>query len=63
MVMPKQPDDRYQQDAERNWPATVRAERIPAQSRHRETRTRSLSWAALNALPAGVSARHGLNTR
>ncbi|MFD2764455.1 DNA repair protein [Micromonospora eburnea] len=61
--MPKQPADRYQQDAERNWPTTGHAERCPAQSRYREARTGPLSWAALNALPASASAQHGLNTR
>ncbi|MEU2611240.1 DNA repair protein [Micromonospora sp. NPDC007271] len=61
--MPNQPNDRYQQDVERIWPAAV-AERFPAQPPYREVRSsRPLSWAGLNALPAGASARHGLNTR
>ncbi|MFJ8577401.1 DNA repair protein [Micromonospora sp. NPDC093277] len=61
--MPKQPADRYQQDAERNWPATGETERRPAQPRYREARTGPLSWAALNALPTEAATRHGLNTR
>ncbi|WP_089010287.1 DNA repair protein [Micromonospora viridifaciens] len=62
--MPNQPtNDRYQQDANRIWPAAVAAE-SPVQPPYREARrSRPLSWAELNALPAGTSTRHGLNTR
>ncbi|MCW3844779.1 DNA repair protein [Micromonospora yasonensis] len=61
--MPNQPNDRYQQDPERSWPA-VEDTGFPAQARYRETRAgRSLPWAELNALPADASTRRGLNTR
>ncbi|MFU8853719.1 DNA repair protein [Micromonospora sp. SL1-18] len=61
--MPNQPSDRYQQDIERSWPAAT-AGPCPVQPPHREVRNgRPLSWAELNALPAGTSTQHGLNTR
>ncbi len=64
MVMPNQPNDRYQQDTERAWRAAGDAPLVPAQSRYRESRADgALSWAELNALPAGASTRRGLNTR
>lgn len=67
MVMPIQPNDRYQQDPERLWRSTEPAEGFPAQPRYRGTRTTkgaaALSWAELNKLPAGSSTRPGLNTR
>jgi len=64
MVMPNQPNDRYQQDVERSWEAAGAAGRFPAQAAYREARSdRPLSWAELNALPAGTSTRDGLNTR
>ncbi|MFI7430468.1 DNA repair protein [Micromonospora sp. NPDC049836] len=62
--MPIQPNDRYQQDSERSWGAVEDPGRFPAQPRYREARAGSpLSWAELNALPARVSTRSGLNTR
>ncbi len=62
MVMPNHPNDRYQQDLERNWSA-VEDGRSPAQPRYCESRAATpLSWAELNALPAGASTRRGLNT-
>ncbi|RLP99627.1 DNA repair protein [Micromonospora sp. CV4] len=65
--MPIQPNDRYHQDPERLWRATEPAGRFPAQPRYRGTRTTggadALSWSELNKLPAGSSARRGLNTR
>ncbi|MEU5720677.1 MULTISPECIES: DNA repair protein [unclassified Micromonospora] len=62
--MPNQPNDRYQQEIERSWPAAGPAEGFPAQPAHREARSAGqLSWAELNALPAGTSTRHGLNSR
>ncbi|MGW5667975.1 DNA repair protein [Micromonospora sp. NPDC003776] len=62
--MPNQPNDRYQQDTERSWQAVEAAGRFPGQPRYREARTdAALSWAELNALPAGVGTRRGLNTR
>ncbi|MCW3815440.1 DNA repair protein [Micromonospora sp. DR5-3] len=62
--MPNQPNDRYQQDTERSWPADGPAGQFPAQPAYREARSGGrLSWAQLNALPAGASTRHGLNTR
>lgn len=67
MVMPIQPNDRYQQDPERLWRAAEAAGRFPAQPRYRGTRTtgvaRAVPWAVLNKLPAGSSSRRGLNTR
>lgn len=64
MVMPNQPNDRYQQDTERSWRAVEAAGRFPAQPAYREARADSpLSWAELNALPAGASTRRGLNAR
>lgn len=63
MVMPIQPNDRYQQDTERSWGVVEDPGRFPAQPRYREARSATpLSWADLNALPARVSTRHGLNT-
>ncbi|MFE9691421.1 DNA repair protein [Micromonospora sp. NPDC005806] len=62
--MPNQPNDRYQQDTESVWPAADDPGRFPAQSRYREARAGGpLSWAELNALPAGTATRDGLNTR
>ncbi|WP_091673596.1 DNA repair protein [Micromonospora auratinigra] len=61
--MPNQPNDRYQQDAESSWQAAEAAGRFPAQPRYRESRADTLSWAELNALPAGTSTRRDLNTR
>jgi hypothetical protein len=64
MVMPNQPNDRYQQDTARSWRAAEDAGRFPAQPPYRESRTTTaLSWAALNALPAGTSSRRGLTAR
>lgn len=64
MVMPNQPNDRYQQDTERSWRAAEAAGRFPAQPPYREARSDTpLSWAELNALLADTSARGGLNTR
>jgi hypothetical protein len=62
--MPNKPNDRYQQDTERSWQAAGAIGGCPAQPPYREARSDApLSWAELNALPAGTSARHGLNTR
>ncbi|MFR9775946.1 DNA repair protein [Micromonospora sp. MS34] len=62
--MPNQPNDRYQQDTERSWQAVEGAGRFPAQPRYRENRAAAtLSWAELNALPAGAANRRDLNTR
>lgn len=63
MVMPNEPNDRYQQDAEQRWQAVEAAGRFPAQADYRGARRGSLSWAALNALPAGASTRRGLTAR
>jgi hypothetical protein len=68
IVMPKQPNDRYQQDTERLWRAAETAGRFPAQPPYRGARAAggtggTLGWAELNKLPAGVSTRHGLNSR
>ncbi|SCG66785.1 hypothetical protein GA0070560_12412 [Micromonospora halophytica] len=68
MVMPMQPNDRYQQDSERAWQAAEAAGRFPTQPPYREARTGRgadavLSWSDLNSLPAGASSRRGLNTR
>ena len=64
MVMPNEPNDRYQQDTERSWRAAEAAGRFPAQPRYREARTNApFSWADLNALPAGASTRRGLTAR
>lgn len=64
MVMPNQPNDRYQQDTEQSWQAVEAAGRFPAQPAYREARTAaSLSWAELNALPARASTRRRLNAR
>ncbi|MFU8871042.1 DNA repair protein [Micromonospora sp. SL4-19] len=61
--MPNQPNDPYQQDSERGWPA-AEAVGCPAQPPYREARANgALSWAALNALPARTSTRRGLNAR
>jgi hypothetical protein len=63
MVMPNQPNDRYQQDAERSWEAVSGAAQLPAQPRYREARADTpLSWAQLDALPAGAATLRGLNT-
>ncbi|MCI4064618.1 DNA repair protein [Micromonospora sp. R77] len=62
--MPNQPNDRYQQDTERSWRAAEAAGRFPGQPPYRESRrTTALSWAELNALPAGASTRRGLTAR
>ncbi|TDC76456.1 DNA repair protein [Micromonospora sp. KC606] len=66
--MPKQPNDRYQQDSERAWRAAEAVGRFPGQPRYREARTRhrtktTLTWGDLNSLPAGTSSRRGLSTR
>lgn len=67
MVMPNQPNDRYQQDTERLWRAPGAAGRFPGQPPYRGNRaadgTDALPWSELNKLPAGASARRGLNTR
>jgi hypothetical protein len=68
MVMPNQPNDRYQQDTARIWRAAEAAGRFPAQPPYREARTGrgvnvALSWGDLNSLPAGVSSRRGLTAR
>ncbi|WFE38764.1 DNA repair protein [Micromonospora sp. WMMD998] len=60
--MPQKPNDRFQQDPERSWPATASAGRFPVQAEYRETRHRRLSWAELNAQPAETSAWRGLTT-
>ncbi len=63
MVMPNQPNDRYQQDTERSWRAADAAGRFPAQPRYREARRDApLSWAELNALPP-TATRRGLSAR
>ena len=63
MVMPNQPNDRYQQDTERSWRAGGAAGRFPAQPPYREARSGPpLSWAELNALPPAAT-RRGLNAR
>jgi hypothetical protein len=62
MVMPNQPNDRYQQDTERTWRATEAAGGFPAQPPYRGARA-ALSWGELNELPAGVSTRRGLSAR
>ncbi|MFC4145658.1 DNA repair protein [Micromonospora mangrovi] len=62
--MPQKPNDRYQQDTEQSWRAAGAAGRFPAQPPYRESRTTAtLSWAELNALPAGASTRRGLTAR
>jgi hypothetical protein len=67
MVMPNQPNDRYQQDTERLWRTPGVAERFPAQPPYRgnrgATRADALSWGELNKLPAGTSTRRNLNPR
>lgn len=64
MVMPNQPNDRYQQDTERGWPEADAGGRFPTQSAYREARDgEALSWAELDALPVGASIRRGLNAR
>lgn len=61
MVMPNQPNDRYQQDTEQSWRAAGAVERFPAQPPYREARRDApLSWAELNALPPAAT-RRGLN--
>ncbi|MFD6565054.1 DNA repair protein [Micromonospora profundi] len=61
--MPTEPNDRHLQDPERQWRAAEAVGHLPAQPRHRAPRTTgALSWAALDALPAGSSSRHRLNT-
>ncbi len=63
MVMPNQPNDRYQQDTERSWRAAEAAGRFPAQPPYREARRDApLSWAELNALPPAAT-RRGLSAR
>ncbi|MFI9642077.1 DNA repair protein [Micromonospora sp. NPDC051925] len=66
--MPKQPNDRYQQDDVRIWGTAETAGRFPTQPRYREARCgrgldAPLSWAELNTLPAGSSSRRGLTAR
>ncbi|MEV1332033.1 DNA repair protein [Micromonospora costi] len=66
--MPNQPNDRYQQDTDRIWRTPEAGGRFPAQPPYRGNRgvdadEKALGWEALNALPAGASARHGLNSR
>lgn len=66
MVMPKLPEDRHEQDAERRWRGTRGW--FPAQPAYREARNvhgvrPALSWAELNRLPAGFSTRRGLTAR
>ncbi|MTK02041.1 DNA repair protein [Micromonospora sp. CP22] len=60
--MPKQPQDRFHQDAERPWHHHGSTGRFPTQARYRDRRSRPgrLSWRELNSLPAGA-ARHHLN--
>ncbi|MFI6262348.1 DNA repair protein [Micromonospora sp. NPDC051006] len=62
--MPIQPNDRFQQDTDRLWKASESAGRFPAQPPYRGARQagEGQGWAELNKLPAGVSARHGLNS-
>ncbi|TDB79405.1 MULTISPECIES: DNA repair protein [unclassified Micromonospora] len=65
--MPKQPNDRYQQDSERAWRPAEAAGRFPGQPPYQEARTghgaqATLSWSDLNSLPAGTSSRRGLST-
>ncbi|ODB80771.1 MULTISPECIES: DNA repair protein [Micromonospora] len=57
--MPHEPNDRFQQDPERNWRAARDAGRFPAQRAYREARNRGLSWAELNAQPSGAAAWRG----
>ncbi|MFC3504881.1 DNA repair protein [Micromonospora krabiensis] len=63
--MPIQPNDRYQQDTARlrRFPDPGR---FPAQPPHHGARAAdgtALSWAEVNRLPAGASARRGLGSR
>ncbi|SCG56671.1 hypothetical protein GA0070623_2445 [Micromonospora rifamycinica] len=65
MVMPRQTNDRYQQDSPPIWGTAETTGRFPAQPRYREARCRHgadplLSWAELDSLPAGCSSRRGL---
>ncbi|SCG62126.1 hypothetical protein GA0070213_107162 [Micromonospora humi] len=60
--MPQNPNDRFQQDAERSWRAAASGGRFPAQPQYREARHRGASWSELNAQPAGTSAWRGLTT-
>lgn len=66
MVMPNQPNDRYQQDTERLWRVPGTPGRFPGQPPYRGSRSASgtdaPTWSELNKLPAGTSARRGLNT-
>ncbi|MFV2100521.1 DNA repair protein [Micromonospora sp. LOL_024] len=61
--MPIEPNDRYQQDAARMWRGGATAGRFPAQPPYRGNRNGAgtLSWHALNNLPAGSNLRR-LNT-
>ncbi|SCF17903.1 hypothetical protein GA0070216_10639 [Micromonospora matsumotoense] len=68
MVMPMQPNDRYQPDNTRFWGTAEAAGRFPAQPRYREARCgrgvdARLSWSELDTLPAGSSIRRGLTAR
>ncbi|GAB3848818.1 hypothetical protein GCM10029963_32270 [Micromonospora andamanensis] len=60
--MPKQPQDRYQQDTGCAWRGLGTTGRFPAQAPYRGHRTLpgALSWCELNSLPAGA-VRHHLN--
>ncbi|MEV0002133.1 DNA repair protein [Micromonospora sp. NPDC050980] len=60
--MPHNPNDRFQQDPARSWRAVGPTARFPAQPDYREARRRRVSWAELNAQPAGTSAWRGLTT-
>jgi hypothetical protein len=65
VVMPKLPQDGYQQDAAGQWGAVGH---FPAQPAYREARDArrtepALSWSELDRLPAGASTRRGLTAR
>jgi hypothetical protein len=68
MAMPNTPYDQHQRDTGRNHPTPAARERFPAQPRYRSARSGHhaaglWSWAELDALPAGESARRGLGAR
>ncbi|MGC4896341.1 DNA repair protein [Micromonospora sp. DT31] len=58
--MPHEPNDRFQQDAERGWQDIADAGRFPAQRAYRGVRHRAASWTERNTQP--TSAWHGLTT-
>ncbi|GIM83259.1 hypothetical protein HCB17_16415 [Salinispora arenicola] len=57
--MPNQPNDRCRRSPKAHWPASwTFVGRFPDQPPHRGNRAASLTWAELNRLPAGASARN-----